>query len=412
MTSPSSGRPGRLPLGALRHRNFRLFSIGQFISLSGTWMQQVAVAWMVLQLTDSAFSVGLVTTLGGLPMAMFTLYAGVLADRVDKRRFLLIIQSLMLVVAATLAVLTLADAITLMWIMVLVACTGVLVAFEVPTRQAFVVEMVGKDDLIHAIAINSSVFNATRVVGPAIAGALIAVAGVAAAFVVNAVSFVAVLAALLAMRFPPETRVPVEVNAREAFREGMRFVLERPGPRRLILLTGVVSIFGSSFVVMLPVLARDALGVGAEGYGILVAATGVGSLAGALILAAFGGRLPRQRLIFLGAGTLGLVLVVVGWIPWFGATVAALAVAGCALIFTYVNINTVLQIQAPDHLRGRVMGFFAFMALGLSPLGAFQIGWMSEHFGVAWAISLGGIITVAAAVWLARSHLSPPPPTR
>ena len=375
-------------------------------------MQQVAVAWMVLQLTDSAFSVGLVTTLGGLPMAMFTLYAGVLADRIDKRRFLLLIQSLMLVVAATLAALTLADAITLTWIMVLVACTGVLVAFEVPTRQAFVVEMVGKDDLIHAIAINSSVFNATRVVGPAIAGGLIAVAGVAAAFVVNAVSFVAVLAALLAMRFPPEIRGPVEVNAREAFREGMRFVLERPGPRRLILLTGVVSIFGSSFVVMLPVLARDALGVGAEGYGILVAATGVGSLAGALILAAFGGRLPRQRLIFLGAGTLGLTLAVVGWIPWFGAAVVALAVAGCALIFTYVNINTVLQTQAPDHLRGRVMGFFAFMALGLSPLGAFQIGWVSEQFGVARAITLGGIVTVAAAVWLGRSHLSPPPATR
>jgi len=205
-------------------------------------MQQVAVAWMVLQLTNSAFSVGLVTTLGGLPMAMFTLYAGVLADRIDKRRFLLLIQSLMLVVAAALAALTLADAITLTWIMVLVACYGVLVAFEVPTRQAFVVEMVGKDDLIHAIAINSSVFNATRVVGPAIAGVLISVAGVAAAFVVNAVSFVAVLAALLAMRFPPEMRVPVEVNAREAFREGMRFVLERPGPRQLILLTGVVSI--------------------------------------------------------------------------------------------------------------------------------------------------------------------------
>jgi len=411
MTAPS-GRAGKLPLGALRHRNFRLFSIGQFISLSGTWMQQVAVAWMVLQLTDSAFSVGLVTTLGGLPMAMFTLYAGVLADRIDKRRFLLLIQSLMLLVAAALAALTLADAITLTWIMVLVACYGVLVAFEVPTRQAFVVEMVGKDDLIHAIAINSSVFNATRVVGPAIAGVLISVAGVAAAFVVNAVSFVAVLAALLAMRFPPETRVPVEVNAREAFREGMRFVLERPGPRRLILLTGVVSIFGSSFVVMLPVLARDALGVGAEGYGVLVAATGVGSLAGALILAAFGGRLPRQRLIFLGAGTLGLILTVVGWIPWFGVAVVALAVAGCALIFTYVNINTVLQTQAPDHLRGRVMGFFAFMALGMSPLGAFQIGWLSEHLGVAWAMTLGGIVTVAAVVWLGRSHLSPPPPTR
>ena len=375
-------------------------------------MQQVAVAWMVLQLTDSAFSVGLVTTLGGVPMALFTLYAGVLADRVDKRRFLLLVQSLMLVVAAALAALTLADAITLTWIMVLVACTGVLVAFEVPTRQAFVVEMVGKDDLIHAIAINSSVFNATRVVGPAIAGALISVAGVAAAFVANAVSFVAVLAALLAMRFPTEARVPIEVKAREAFRAGMRFVLDRPGPRRLIILTGVVSVFASSFVVMLPVLARDSLGVGAEGYGVLVAATGVGALAGALMLAAFGGRLPRHRVIFLGAGALGAILTVVGWIPWFGLAVVALALAGCALIFTYVNINTVLQTQAPDHLRGRVMGFYAFMALGLSPLGAFQIGWISELFSVAWAMTLGGIITVAAAVWLGRSRLSPPPVTR
>ena len=375
-------------------------------------MQQVAVAWMVLQLTDSAFSVGLVTTLGGVPMALFTLYAGVLADRVDKRRFLLLVQSLMLVVAAALAALTLADAITLTWIMVLVACYGVLVAFEVPTRQAFVVEMVGKDDLIHAIAINSSVFNATRVVGPAIAGALISVAGVAAAFVANAVSFVAVLAALVAMRFPTEKRVPIKVKAREAFRAGMRFVLERPGPRRLIILTGVVSVFASSFVVMLPVLARDSLGVGAEGYGVLVAATGVGALAGALILAAFGGRLPRHRVIFLGAGALGAILTVVGWIPWFGLAVVALALAGCALIFTYVNINTVLQTQAPDHLRGRVMGFYAFMALGLSPLGAFQIGWLSERFSVAWAITLGGIVTVAAAVWLGRSRLSPQPVTR
>jgi MFS family permease len=411
MTSPP-GRPGRLPLGALRHRNFRLFSIGQFISLSGTWMQQVAVAWMVLQMTNSAFAVGLVTTLGGLPMAMFTLYAGVLADRVDKRRFLLLTQSLMLVVATVLAVLTLADAITLTWIMVLVACTGVLVAFDVPTRQAFVVEMVGKDDLIHAIAINSSVFNGTRVVGPAIAGVLISVAGVAAAFVVNAVSFVAVLAALLAMRFPAEARVPIEVNAREAFREGMRFVLDRPGPRRLIILTGVVSIFGSSFIVMLPVLARDALGVGANGYGVLVAATGVGSLAGALILAAFGGRLQRHRLIFLGAGSLGFILAVVGWIPWFGLSVVVLALAGCAMIFTYVNINTMLQTQAPDHLRGRVMGFYAFMALGLSPLGALQIGWLSEQFGPAWAISFGGIVTAVAAAWLGGSLLSPPTVTR
>jgi len=402
-----------LPLGALRHRNFRLFSIGQLISLSGTWMQQVAVAWMVLTLTDSAFAVGLVTTLAGLPMAVFTMYGGVLADRIDKRRFLIVLQSLMLVVAVALAVLTLADAITLTWIMVLVACAGVLVAFEVPTRQAFVIEMVGKDDLMHAIAINSSVFNATRVVGPAIAGALISVAGVGAAFVANAVSFAAVLAALLAMRFPPGSRVHTEVHAKQAFRAGMRFVLERPGARRLIILTGVVSVFGGSFMVMLPVLARDSLGVGAEGFGVLVAAAGLGSLAGALILAAFGGELPRKKMIFFGAGALGLLLLVLGWIPWFGLAVVALAGAGAALIFAYVNINTVLQTQAPDHLRGRVMGFYAFMALGLSPLGALQIGWVSERFGVAWAMTLGGIVTLAAAVWLGGglSRLSPPPAT-
>jgi MFS family permease len=260
---------------------------------------------------------------------------------------------------------------------------------------------------MHAIAINSSVFNATRVIGPAIAGALITVAGVAAAFVVNAVSFAGVLVALLAMRFPEGQRVRNEVHAKQALRTGMRFVLERPGARRLMLLTGVVSVFGGSFMVMVPVLARDGLGVGAEGYGILVAAAGLGSLAGALILAAFGARLERRRLIFLGAGTLGLVLMAVGWIPWFGVTAVVMAGAGCAMIFTYVNINTVLQTLAPDHLRGRVMGFYAFMALGLSPLGALQVGWLSERLGVSWAMTLGGLVTLVTALWLGLRPLSP-----
>lgn len=409
---PSPVTNPRQPRGALRHRNFRLFSAGQLISLSGTWMQQVAVGWLVLQLTDSAFAVGLVTTLAGLPMAMFTLYGGVLADRVDKRRFLLLLQSLMMVVAATLAALTLADSITLGWVMVLVAGYGTLVAFEVPTRQAFVVEMVGKDDLMNAIAINSTVFNATRVVGPALAGGLIAAAGVGVAFLVNAVSFIAVLAALLAMRLPARPPGEVAVKAKAAFQAGMRFVLERPGPRRLIMLTGVVSIFGASFVVMLPVLARDTLGAGPEGYGILVAAAGIGSLVGAVMLAAIGHRLPRERLIFLGAGALGTSLLVVGWIPWFAVATVVLALVGLAFIFTVVNINTVLQTAAPDHLRGRVMGFYAFMALGLSPLGAFQIGWLSERLGVGWALSIGGTVTLVAALALGRGMLSSQPTER
>ncbi len=404
-TGSQASRRGRFPRGALRHANFRLFSLGQLISLSGTWMQQVAVAWLVLQLTDSAFAVGLVTTIGGLPMAIFTLPGGVLADRVEKRRFLLLLQTVILVVAGALAALTLLGLVNLWLIMILVALYGTAVAFEVPTRQAFVIDMVGKDDLMNAIAINSTVFNATRVLGPAVAGALIAGAGAGAAFAVNAVSFVAVIWALWAMRLAAQPAAPAEVNAREAFRAGMSFVLQRPGPRRLIILTGIVSIFGASYVVMLPVLARDVLEVGPEGYGILVAAVGVGSLAGALILAAVGSRLPRERLVFLGAGSLGLLLLVVGWVKWFPLATILLALSGCAFIFTVVNINTVLQIQAPDSLRGRVMGFYAFMALGLSPLGAFQIGVVSDQFSVAWGMALGGAVTLLGALTLGRTTL-------
>lgn len=395
----------RFPRGALSHRNFRLFSAGQLVSLSGTWMQQVAVGWLVLELTDSAFAVGLVTTLSGLPMALFTLYGGVLADRVDKRRFLILLQSLMLVVASLLAVLTLTDLITLTWVMILVAAYGTAVAFEVPTRQAFVVEMVGKRDLVNAIAINSTVFNATRVVGPAIAGVLIAVAGVGVAFLANALSFLGVLSALFAMRLAPFAGRDTRVEARSAFHEGMRFVVQRTDTRRLITLTGIVSVFGT-FLVMLPVLARDTLGAGPEGYGILVASAGVGSLIGALVLAAVGHRLPRERLIFIGAASLGLSLMVVGWIPWFIAATFALALVGLAFIFTVVNINMVLQTRAPDDLRGRVMGFYAFMALGLSPLGSFQLGWVAERLGVGWALSIGGAVTLVSALVLGRRILS------
>ena len=205
-------------------------------------MQQVAVGWLVLQLTNSAFTVGLVMMLGGLPMSLFTLYGGVVADRVNKLRFLVVLQGLMLLVAVGLAVLTLADAVTIGWIMVLVAGQGVLIAFEVPTRQAFVIEMVGKNDLMHAIALNSSVFNATRVIGPAAAGALISTVGIGTTFVVNAVSFLAVLAALLFMRFPPGALAPANVNAASAFREGMRFVVGRPSPRRLMVMTGITHV--------------------------------------------------------------------------------------------------------------------------------------------------------------------------
>lgn len=367
-------------------------------------MQQVAVGWLALQLTNSAFTVGLVTTIGGLPMSLFTIYGGVVADRVNKLRFLVILQSLLLVVAVGLALLTLTDRITIGWIIGLIAAQGVLIAFEVPTRQAFVIQMVGKEDLMHAIALNSSVFNATRVIGPAAAGALISTVGIGAAFVINAVSFTAVLAALLLMRFPPGALAPAGLNAASAFRDGMRVVLGRPSPRRLMAMTGVMSIFGGSFVVMLPVFARDALHVGAEGYGALVSAVGVGALAGALFLAMFGSLARRHRLVYGSAVIVGVLLVIVGFVQWFWLAALLLAAAGAALILTYVSINTMLQTQAPDHLRGRVMGFYAFMALGVAPLGALQIGWLSEVLGVETAMAISGVICSVAAggLWYHR----------
>jgi len=388
-----------MSFGALRHRNFRLFLFGQLISLSGTWMQQVAIGWLVLQLTDSAFKVGLVTTLGGLPTSLFTLYGGVVADRVRRRRALIVLQSLMLVVALVLAVLTGINRVTVGWIMVLVAGQGLLSAFEVPVRQAFMFEMVGKADLINGIALNSSAFSATRVVGPAIGGIVIASVGVAAVFYLNAASFLAVIVALALMRLPVGVVGP-PAGAARAFLDGMRYVWHRPWPRTLIILTGIVSVFGGSFIVMLPVYARDALGVGASGYGATVSAVGVGALAGALFLAGYGPHLRKERLVFRAGMLFGLLLVASALAPRLWLALPLLGATGLAMVLTGVTINTLLQLGAPDELRGRVIGFYVFMALGLAPIGAFQAGWVAQAFGVRTSLALGGTVVLAGAFTL------------
>src|SRR3989454_3248234 len=256
---------GGAPLGALSHRNFRLFFFGQAVSLSGTWMQTVAQGWLVLQLTDSPFYVGLVSSVGSLGVLLLTLYAGVVADRVDKRRTVVLTQTLQMLEAFALAALVWTRTVTVHWVIALAAVFGIVNAFDIPTRQSFLAEMVGKEDLLSAIALNSSLFNATRVLGPALAGVLIGAWGVGVCFFLNGVSYLAVIWGLLAMRLPPYVPRPTHQSAWAGFQEVVRFIR---GDRRiatLVVQTALLSIFGFPFLVIMPVFARDVLRAGASG---------------------------------------------------------------------------------------------------------------------------------------------------
>jgi len=384
---------------SLRHRNFRLFFTGQFVSLVGTWMQVVGQGWLVLELTDSPFLVGLVSTLEALPILLFTLWGGVLADRVNRRRALILLQSCMLGDALVLATLTATGQITVGLVMVLALIHGTSAAFEVPIRQAFIVELVGKDSLMNAIALNSSNFNLTRIVGPAIAGTAIATAGVAACFFLNAASFLGAMGSLLLMR-GSFSRPPAHARA-TSFAEGARYALGEPGPRGLLVLTALYSIFGFSFVSMLPVYARDVLRTGATGYGGLLTSVGIGASAGALTMAAIGHRIERLKVVRVAGFFFSAGLAFAALVRTWTLAALALALAGGAMILNNISTNTQLQVGAPDHLRGRVMGFYSLMVLGMSPLGSFQAGWISEHYGVPATLGLGAAVSALAVLVLA-----------
>jgi MFS family permease len=393
--------PAPATFSALRHRNFRLFLAGQFLSLCGTWIQHVAHGWLVLELTNSAFAVGLVTTLGSLPILLFTLYGGVVADRVDRHRFLIVLQSLMLVEALILGGLVAFDRITVEWVMVLAVVFGLLSAFEVPVRQAFTADMVGKDDLMNAIALNSSAFNLARVTGPSIAGVVIASAGIAACFFVNAVSYLAVLAGLLKMEFGPAPPPAEHRDARSALREGFGYVLGRRWPRSLALLIAGFSVFGFPFMTMAPVLARDVLGVGAAGYAALIASIGLGAATAAIFVAGWGTRFRKGKMLAWTSVLFGVTLTLAAVAHNYVASLVLFTAAGWTMAANGILANTLLQIHAPDHLRGRVMGVYSFLVLGLAPLGSLQAGWVSEHLGVEWSMGLGGLACVAIAGWTA-----------
>lgn len=392
------------PFTALRHHDFQRFATGQTISMVGTWMQTIAQGWLVLELTGSAFDVGLVTTFNTLPILLFTLYGGVVADRVDKRWFIIMLQSAMLVTAAMLAWLTLAGDITVGWIFGLALVSGLATAFEVPTRQAFLVDLVPPEDLVSAAALNSTIYNLARMMGPAIAGVILAMAGPGICFAINAVSYTAVLVALYRIETRPE-------RARQAGHasifDGMRFIGSRPILKALSWQMVLGSVFAISFIPILPVYARDVLGTGASGYGALISAVGVGAALGAVIIGWFGRRIPRSHMASYGAIALATSVIVLAILRSFPLALICTGLAGAGMTTTSISTATSLQLESKPELRGRVMAVYTFVVLGLAPVGAFQAGWLAEHLSTPIAIAVSGAIALVGALML-RSRLLVP----
>ena len=385
---------------ALRHRNFQLFFSGQLISLIGTWMQSVAQAWLVYRLTGSALQLGAVGFASQIPVFLFSPLGGIAADRVNRRHIVIATQIAAMVLAFMLAALTLLHKVQVWHVFVLAALLGVVNAFDIPGRQSFLVEMVGKDDLMNAIALNSSMFNGARVIGPAIAGILVAKIGEGWCFFANAVSYIAVIIGLLMMRVSPPVRAAM-ASPFEHMMEGFRFVNRTAPIRALLLLLGLVSLVGMPYVVLMPIFADKILHGGAQGLGILMGATGVGALLGALTLAFREGVKGLGRWVAWCCAGFGASLAVFALSHVFWISVILLLPVGYCMMLQMACSNTLIQVMVPDALRGRVMAVYSMMFMGMAPVGALLGGALAERLGAQVTVGIGGVASVAGACWFA-----------
>ena len=403
MTAPAPSRSLNPFRTLLAYRNFRLFWIGQTLSLIGSWMQQVAVGWMALELSNDPFLVGLVAAAGTFPILLFSLPGGLLADRNEKLRVVRIAQTLMLFEAAALWGMAITGHLTIHWLLTLTLFGGILAAFEIPARQSLIVELVGKEDLPSAIALNSTGFNIARVLGPTIAAVIIARFGIGWTFGVNALSYLAVIVGL-AMITLPERRTESRhvVGSLEGLREALRYVRDTPPLPALLAIATVYSMLGVPVLTLLPIVARDLLGVGADGYGFLMACIGLGAVAGALALAATGGGARRGRTLRIASFAYPAVLLVFPFMRH--PTLAALALlgVGATMIVNNALVNARLQELVPDALRGRVMSLYVMVYIGASPAGSFLAGLVAKFFGVGWAIGGAAGVLLLFGLWLFR----------
>jgi MFS family permease len=379
-----------------RHRNYRLFFTGQVISVSGTWMQNVALAWLVVELTHSPLAVGVLAFCRFIPFTVFGLFAGVVADRIDNRKLVIGTQIASMTLSALFAVLVLGGLETLWVVYVLAILSSTAIVFDAPGRHALTFQMVGREELSNAVALNASLFNASRVVGPAIAGVVIGAFGVGICFAINTVTFIAVLVGLLMMR--KEELVPLERSGEpptmmRGIREGLAWVLRSPDLRLVLAIVTVVSTVGFNFHVILPLLASDTLNTGAEVFGILSACFGAGALVGALLSAALGR--ASWKVLILGTGGFSVSLLALAPLASVWLCAVLLFVTGVCFTLWTSNANTILQLGAPDHLRGRVVSLYLWAFAGLAPVGGLLAGWLTDVGGTQLAFTVAGATGLA-----------------
>jgi MFS family permease len=384
-------------LRALRHRNYQLFFSGQLISLIGTWMDQVAESWLVYRLTGSALLLGTVAFASQIPVFLLAPIGGAVADRHNRRSILVVTQSCMMVLAFILAGLTLTHLITVWELMVLAALLGVVNAFDIPARQAFLVDMVSRDDLVNAIALNSSMFNGARVVGPAVAGIVVAAIGEGWCFFANAVSFIAVITGLLLMRVLPP-RLSIEGSPLQNIIEGFKFVIQNGPVHALMMLLGLVSFTAMPYAVLMPIFAEDILHGGPKALGLMMGSSGVGALCGAITLAMKKNIKGLGRWVAVACSSFGVALCLFAMSRHLWLSSLLLVPAGFFVMVQMASSNTLIQSMVPDQLRGRVMAVYSMMFMGMAPFGALLAGSVAHKIGAAWTVAMGGMIAILGGI--------------
>jgi len=388
---------------ALRHRNFQLFFSGQLISLIGTWMDNIAEGWLVYRLTHSAFLLGVATFAGQIPVFLLAPLGGMIADRWDRRKVVIGTQTASMIIAFTLAGLTLTGRIKVWEVIVLAACMGSVNSVDIPTRQAFLVQMVGREDLMNAIALNSSMFNAARVVGPSIAGLLVAWKGEGWCFFANAVSYIAVIAGLIAMRIEPKVREVHVGSPLDHIAEGFRFARNTAPIRAILLLIALVSLVAAPYTVLMPIFAARVLHGNARTLGVLMGATGVGAVIGALVLAARSGIRGLGRWVAMACGGFGASLILFSFSRSYILSVILLVPVGFCVMVQMASSNTLIQSMVPDRLRGRIMSIYSMMFMGMMPLGALLAGAAAGRITAPWTVAIGGMGAIIGAIVFGRN---------
>jgi MFS family permease len=375
---------------ALRHRNYRLFFCGQIVSLIGTWMQNIAQAWLVYRLTKSSLLLGLVGFAGQIPVFLFATVGGVFADRHSRHRTVIATQTASLILAFIFAALTLLEHIRVWEIMLLAGLLGLVNAFDIPARQAFIIEMVIPEDLINAIALNSAMFNGARILGPAVAGITVAAIGEGWCFFANGVSYIAVIAGLLLMHVTPRARDARAGSGLKNILAGFRFVVHTGPIRALLLLLGLVSVTGMPYAVLMPIFADKVLHAGARGLGVLMGSTGVGALAATLVMASRREVRGLGRWIIYASSGFGASLILFSFSRSYPLSILLLLPAGFSMLIQMSSSNTLIQSMVPDALRGRVMAVYSMMFMGMAPFGALLAGAVARGLGAAITVALGG----------------------